>query len=81
MAHFMKITFFPLGFWGQRYSVEGENKSIYKQEDNVAHGIAILCNYLLAAHSLRKEVKDLEDFLSCIHQALDYRLKNFYQKE
>ena len=37
------------GYIGQRYALCGEEKSIYKQEDNNAHGLIILSNYLLTA--------------------------------
>ncbi len=80
-AHFMKDIASDGGKWGQRYNAKGEDKGIYKQEDNVAHGISILCNYLLAARRLQKEIDDLEGFLSCIDNALRYSLENFYQKE
>ncbi len=80
-AHFMKDIASDGGKWGQRYNVKGEDKSIYKQEDNVAHGISILCNYLLAARRLQKEIDDLEGFLSCIDNALRYSLENLYHKE
>ncbi len=49
MAHFMKDIASGGGKWGQRYNLKGEDKSVYRQEDNVAHGISILCNYLLTA--------------------------------
>lgn len=81
MAHFMKDVSSDNPGWGQRYSLEGENKSIYKQEDNVAHGIAIICNYLLTARYLKKEIDDLEGFLICINQALDYSYRELYEKE
>ncbi len=80
MAHFMK-DINSEGKWGQRYSLKGEDKSIYKQEDNVAHGISILCNYLLAARRLKKEIDDLEGFLSCVDRALRYSAENLYHKE
>ncbi len=81
IAHFMKDVQSPDGLWGQRYSLEGEDKSIYKQEDNVAHGIAIICNYLLTATRLKKEIPDLDEFLASINKALEYCIKNYYQKE
>lgn len=81
MAYFMKDAIDDDGHWGQRYSLEGEDKSIYKQEDNVAHGIAIICNYLLTARYLKREVKDMEDFFVCIDKALDYSYENLYEKE
>ena len=36
MARFMKDALSDSGRWGQRYSLEGEDKSVYKQEDNMA---------------------------------------------
>ena len=81
MAYFFKDVFSHSGGWGQRYSLEGEDKSIYKQEDNLAHGIAILCNYLLTARKLKKEIHDLEGFLGCIDQAAAWSFENLYQKE
>lgn len=81
MAHFTKDAMADSGYLGQRYSLEGESKGIYKQEDNIAHGISILCNYLLCAHALKKEVPDLESFLSCINRSLDYSLREFYHQE
>ena len=81
MAHFMKDVQSPEGEWGQRYSLEGEDKSIYKQEDNVAHGIAIICNYLLTATRLNKDINDLEGFLTSINKALEFCINNYYQKE
>ncbi len=81
MAHFMKDVISPEGNWGQRYSLDGDDKSLYKQEDNVAHGVAIICNYLLSAHRLKKEIKDIEKFLQVIDKALHYAHRNFYQKE
>ncbi|MCA9810034.1 MAG: hypothetical protein R3B51_04430 [Thermodesulfobacteriota bacterium] len=81
MAHFIKDAASPEGAWGQRYGIDGKNMSIYKQEDNVAHGISIICNYLLTANHLQKEVPDLEDFLACVNKALDYGYTELYEKE
>lgn len=81
MAHFMKDIQGKDGGWGQRYSLEGEDKSIYKQEDNVAHGISIICNYLLTARYLKKEIASLEAFLHCIDRALEHSIALVYQKE
>lgn len=81
MAHFMKDVISPEGDWGQRYSLKGESKGIYKQEDNIAHGIAIVCNYLLTAKRLKKEIRDLEELLECIDRALKCAMKRHYTKE
>ncbi len=81
MARFMKDAQSRAGSWGQRYAVDGEDKSIYKQEDNVAHGIAILCNYLLTARELGRDIDGLDAYLDAIDRALDYSLKHLYQRE
>ncbi len=81
MAHFLKDVISPEGNWGQRYSLNGEDKGIYKQEDNVAHGIAIVCNYLLTAKRLQKDIEDLEGLLECIDRALRFAMQHFYTKE
>lgn len=81
MAHFMRDVASDSGQWGQRYSLEGEDKSVYKQEDNMAHGISILCNYLLTARRLQKDIEDLPGFLDCINSALRYSVENLYHKE
>ena len=81
MARFLKDTLSADGCWGQRYSLAGEDKGIYKQEDNVAHGIAVLCNYLLAAHHLKKEIEDLESFLHIIDRSLGYAHSTLYHRE
>ena len=80
-AYFMKDVQSKEGCWGQRYNLDGEERSIYKQEDNVAHGIAIISNYLLSAHHLKKDIQELEPFLQAIDKALDYSLSTLYQKE
>ena len=81
MAHFLRDVFDEQRGWGQRYSLEGEDKSIYKQEDNVAHGMAVLCNYLLTAHTLKKDIEDLDGFLRSINRAAAWSLENLYGQE
>jgi GH15 family glucan-1,4-alpha-glucosidase len=81
MAKFIKDVQSQNGAWGQRYGMDGEDKSIYKQEDNVAHGISILCNYLLTALRTNKTVSDLEGYLYAINKGLEYSIQNLYQKE
>ncbi|ELY61686.1 hypothetical protein [Natronococcus jeotgali] len=36
------------GWWYQRYGLDGTDQSIYRQEDNVAHGIRIISHAMLA---------------------------------
>jgi len=80
-ANFVKDVQTEDGYWGQRYALSGEDKSIYKQEDNIAHGIAICCNYLLSALERREEIGDLESFLNVINNALEYAFRICYREE
>lgn len=80
-ASFMKAVQAPDGSWGQRYSLEGEDKAIYVQEDNVAHGISIICNYLLTAAYLEKDIDDLEGCLDAINRGLVHALENFFHAD
>ncbi len=81
MACFLKDIQREDGYWGQRYSVNGEDEAIYKQEDNIAHAIATICNYLLTANELGKEVDDLNEFLDSINRGCLYALKHYYHNE
>ncbi|MFQ5745345.1 MAG: hypothetical protein ACE5HV_17455, partial [Acidobacteriota bacterium] len=69
------------GCWGQRYTIEGKSRSIYRQEDNIAHGVSIICNYLLAASGLGKPVSDLDAYLQAINRALSFAVQYVYQRE
>lgn len=69
------------GCWGQRYGVDGDDKSIYRQEDNVAHGVAILANYLLTARRRGEEIDGVEGFLAGIDRGLRYAIDNLYHSE
>ena len=68
------------GFWGQRYDINGEDKSIYIQEDNVAHGVTILCRYLLAAKFMGKTIPDAERIIEAIDKGARYAIKNYYRR-
>lgn len=80
-AHFIRDVQRHDGYWGQRYGLGGEEKSIYKQEDNLAHGLVICSNYLLAALDRNEEIKELDSFLNVINRSLEYAFKNCYRKE
>ncbi|MCH7760062.1 hypothetical protein IIA15_01455 [candidate division TA06 bacterium] len=47
------------GSWGQRYHIEGQDQSIYKQEDNVPHSILALLSYVIKASELGEKVPEL----------------------
>lgn len=69
------------GYWGQRYGISGEDKGIYKQEDNVAHGVTILCRYLLSAIHKDAVVKNLNTYLEAIVKGAEFARKNYYRNE
>lgn len=69
------------GYWGQRYGVNAEDKGIYRQEDNVAHGVSILCRYLLAAHRKNIDIQNPGVYLDAIARGAAYARKNYYRNE
>lgn len=69
------------GYWGQRYGLNAEDKGIYRQEDNVAHGIIIICRYLLAAKIRNTDVPLLDRFLNAIDRGAEYARRNYYRNE
>ncbi len=69
------------GYLGQRYALSGEEKSIYKQEDNNAHGLIILANYLITAKSREEDIQDIDRLLLSIKNASQYAIKNYYRPE
>ncbi len=69
------------GYWGQRYGINGEDKGIYRQEDNVAHGVSILCRYLLAAGKRNVSLPNLHRLIGAIDRGAEYAVKNFYRNE
>ncbi len=69
------------GYIGQRYALSGEEKSIYKQEDNNAHGLIILSNYLLTAEKRKEDIRDIHKVLLSINNASQFTIKNYYRPE
>ncbi len=81
IAHFILNCQREDGYWGQRYGISTEDKGIYLQEDNVAHGVTILCRYLLAAHHRNIEIPELRRFIDAISLGSAFALKNYYRNE
>lgn len=69
------------GYWGQRYGTGGEDKAIYRQEDNVAHGVSILCRYLLAAKSRGVDIPHIERYLDAIRKGFEFSMRSYYRNE
>ena len=69
------------GYWGQRYGIDTEDKGIYRQEDNVAHGVCILCRYLLAAKEKGEDIPNKDQIIDAIDRGSEYARKNYYRNE
>jgi len=69
------------GYWGQRYNLNLREKSIYKQEDNVAHGIEVICNYALTASKIGEPVVYKDRIVKALSKAVDFAMKNYYRQE
>lgn len=69
------------GYWGQRYGISSEDKGIYLQEDNVAHGVTILCRYLLAAHFREIHIPEIDLYLEAIEKGSRFAQRNYYRNE
>lgn len=69
----------PDGYWGQRYSLSGEDKSIYRQEDNVAHGLIVVASYLEACAMLGREPRDLEALLDMLGRAYRFGIQSNFR--
>ena len=69
------------GYWGQRYNASGEDHSIYKQEDNIAHGIIVLAEYILGALALGKKPRWRNELLEAIDRGANFALRNYYRPE
>jgi CRP-like cAMP-binding protein len=69
------------GYWGQRYGINCEDKGIYRQEDNVAHGVTILSRYLLAALDRNVNIPDIGRIIEAITKGANYSVKHYYRNE
>ena len=81
IAYFVLKVLRDDGYIGQRYALSREEKSVYKQEDNNAHGLIILSNYLLTAEARGENIQDIDKFLLSINSASQFAIKNYYRPE
>lgn len=69
------------GYWGQRYDVQGYDRAIYRQEDNVALGMSALLDYLYAAEWLER----IPDWAIMIRDAVEsaaaFAIEHYYRTE
>ncbi|WP_137290851.1 glucoamylase [Natronorubrum halophilum] len=59
------------GWWYQRYGLDGTDQSIYRQEDNVAHGIRVLSHAVLALDAADDLESADEAFLANVVECID----------
>lgn len=69
------------GYWGQRYDPDGTDKTIYIQEDNVAHGMIILANFVLASIKRGDEIVNLRTIIGAINRAAMFALEQYFRRE
>lgn len=81
MAEFTLYVQRPDGYWGHRYHLSGEERSLYRQEDNVAHGIIILMSYLLAAKEREETPKHLDQIRESVFKASGFAIRKYYRQE
>lgn len=79
-AHFLLDTQADDGLWGQRYDLQGRDKSIYLQEDNTAHAVAVLARHV--RHERRRgRASPLEaQAVTGIERALEGAKARIYRK-
>ncbi|MDT8318509.1 MAG: hypothetical protein RQ824_11055 [bacterium] len=69
------------GFWGQRYDTDCTDKGIYIQEDNVAHGMTVLANYVLASIKRGEEIESLKSIIDALNKGALFALKHYFRRE
>jgi GH15 family glucan-1,4-alpha-glucosidase len=69
------------GHWGQRYDLEGVDRSIYVQEDNIAHAIIVLLHYVLKTMEVGEKIGDLKKIRESVKRGLEYALNVYYRQE
>ena len=80
MARFILSIQRDDGYWGQRYRLNGEDASIYRQEDNIAHSIRILMNYSLAFLEQNREVRLQGEITDALKNGMKYAVENYYRQ-
>ena len=79
-ADFLLATQGEDGLWGQRYDLQGRDRSIYPQEDNAAHAVAVLARHV--RHERRRgRVSEIEgEALHAIERGLQAARQRVYRK-
>lgn len=68
------------GLWGQRYDLDGTDRSIYAQEDNTAHAVATLARHLRYERRAGAASPIERECLESIERGLAAALSRVYRK-
>lgn len=68
------------GGWGQRYDLDAKDQSIYKQEDNTAHAVAVLARDIRHHRRDGKSAPHEAESLEAIRRGLAHARSNIYRK-
>ena len=81
IARYLLAVQRPDGYWGQRYDVDGNDRGIYRQEDNVALGMCALLDYLYAAEWLERIPDWAPRIRDAVESAAAYAIERHYRSE
>lgn len=79
-ARFLMEAQAPDGSWGQRYDLEGRDRSIYHQEDNTAHAVAVLARHVRHERRVGQSSDVEADALAAIARGLAAARSRVYRK-
>lgn len=68
------------GLWGQRYDLDARDHSIYRQEDNTAHAVAVLARHVRSDRRRGVVPAREADALDAIRRGLDAARERVYRK-
>lgn len=79
-AAFLTATQSLDGGWGQRYDLDARDQSIYKQEDNTAHAVAVLARYVRHHRRTGAAAPEERAAMEAIERGLAHARASIYRK-
>lgn len=79
-ATFLLATQALDGSWGQRYDLDAKDRSIYRQEDNTAHAIAVLARHIRHHRRAGQAAPQERECMQAIERGIAYARANVYRK-
>ncbi|RMF07354.1 hypothetical protein D6764_00050 [Candidatus Woesearchaeota archaeon] len=79
IAKFTRSVQSKEGRWGQKYNEYGRERSLYKQEDNTAHGIILLGDYLIARKHLGRRLQK-KKYVEAMLKGFEFARNNVYDE-